>query len=509
MSYTIAVPSSSIQKVLNYGIPSITLVSGGVSVANGTSTVTSLYPDLPPVTDPAYEQANIATGIATSGYNQANTATNLAQTVYDFANTISGGAAIDNVARQIAISAQANTILIQGVNLTQNTWISTNNAIQTGINATQNTRINSIETINTNQNTTISIIQGVDVTQNTRLNSIETVNVDQNTTIAIIQGVDNTQNSWITSNVTQFQSINNTQNTRIQSIETINTNQNTTISIIQGVDATQNARLGSIETINTNQNTTISIIQGVDIWQNNQIIAVNQYAASAYALANSISGGGVSAIDSFARQTANSAAATATNAALVNNTQNTTITQVNQFAQAAFNSANSKVASVTGTTNQITVTGTTNPTLSLSQNIITSSNATFTQLTVGGLPSTANTGELVANNYGTKVNSLGLISGSVTISVDLGNYVVANCSPASTITWTFQNAMASSNACGFILELTNGGSATQIWPNTVNWPRGIPPTLIESGTDVLVFVTADGGTNWRGTLSIPDNKIPV
>ncbi len=123
MSYTIAVPSSSIQKVLTYGIPSITSVSGGVAVANGTVTITSSYPPLPPVNDPAYQQANVATGIATSSYNQANTATNLAQTVYDYANTISGGSAVDNVARVIANSASSNTIIIQGVNITQNSNI--------------------------------------------------------------------------------------------------------------------------------------------------------------------------------------------------------------------------------------------------------------------------------------------------------------------------------------------------------------------------------------------------
>lgn len=42
------------------------------------------------------------------------------------------------------------------------------------------------------------ITQGVDVTQNTRLNSIETVNIDQNTAISIIQGVNLTQNTDIT-----------------------------------------------------------------------------------------------------------------------------------------------------------------------------------------------------------------------------------------------------------------------------------------------------------------------
>jgi len=298
MSYTIAVPSSSITKVLNYGIPSITASGGGVAVANGAATITSTYPPLPPVNDPAYAQANVATGIATSSYDQANTATNLAQTVYNYANTISGGAAIDNVARVLASSASSNTIILQGIN----------------------------------------------ITQNTRLNSIETIN--------------------------------STQNTRINSIETINTNQNTSISIIQSVNVTQNTRLNSIETVNTDQNTTISIIQGVDTWQNTQIIAVNGYAAGAYSLANSISSGGVSAIDSVARTTANGA---------------------NGLAQGAFNVANNKVSSITGTTNQITVTGTTTPTLSLPQNINITSNVRFLSFGVGTAASNT-TGEIRATN---------------------------------------------------------------------------------------------------------------
>ena len=140
-------------------------------------------------------------------------------------------------------NTQANTIIIQGVDLTQNT------------------RLSSIETINTNQNTSITIIQGVDATQNTRLTTAEA-------NISIIQGVDLTQN------------------TRLDSIETINTNQNTSISIIEGVDVTQNTRLNSIETINTNQNTSITIIQGVDLTQNAGIIAINNYANSAFAKAN-------------------------------------------------------------------------------------------------------------------------------------------------------------------------------------------------------------------------------
>jgi hypothetical protein len=76
--------------------------------------------------------------------------------------------------------------------------INANTIITQGVDATQNTRLNSIETINTNQNTSISIIQGVDLTQNTRLDSIETINTNQNTSISIIEGVNLTQNTNIT-----------------------------------------------------------------------------------------------------------------------------------------------------------------------------------------------------------------------------------------------------------------------------------------------------------------------
>jgi hypothetical protein len=140
-----------------------------------------------------------AYNIATSSYNQANTATNLAQTAYDYANTIGGGAGVDNVARTLASSASSNTIILQGIDVAQNTRMS----IIESVDVTQNTRLGSIETINSNQNTSISIIQAVDITQNTRLGSIETVDVAQNTSISIIQGVDVTQNAQITA-INQF-----------------------------------------------------------------------------------------------------------------------------------------------------------------------------------------------------------------------------------------------------------------------------------------------------------------
>jgi hypothetical protein len=109
------------------------------------------------------------------------------------------------------------------------------------------------------------------------------------------------------------------------------------ITIIQGVDNTQNIRLNSVETINTNQNNSIVIIQGVDLWQNNQITYVNQFAQSAYNYANSITS---SSIDQFARDTANLASSNTIYTQGVDLTQNTNITNADSKAQAAFDKAN-------------------------------------------------------------------------------------------------------------------------------------------------------------------------
>jgi hypothetical protein len=106
-------------------------------------------------------------------------------------------------------------------------------------------------------------------------------------------------------------------------------------------------------------------------------------------------------------------------------------------------------------------------------------------------------------NYGITHNVLGAGSGTRTINLQLGNYVSATVAGATT--FTFSNPLASPNACGFILELTNGGSATITWPTAVRWPGGTAPTLTTSGVDVLVFVTDDGGTNWRGVASMLDS----
>jgi hypothetical protein len=107
-------------------------------------------------------------------------------------------------------------------------------------------------------------------------------------------------------------------------------------------------------------------------------------------------------------------------------------------------------------------------------------------------------------NYGLTHNALGSGSGTRTINLQTGNYVSAQVTGATT--FTFTNPLVSPNACGFILELTNGGSASVQWPTSVRWAGGVAPVLTSSGVDLLSFITDDGGTNWRGVVSSLDNK---
>ncbi|MFW5804378.1 MAG: hypothetical protein ACOCWG_04000 [bacterium] len=94
------------------------------------------------------------------------------------------------------------------------------------------------------------------------------------------------------------------------------------------------------------------------------------------------------------------------------------------------------------------------------------------------------------------VYDLGNLSGTVT----LGNVfnVTYKGTTIGETTWIFP---ALFGAGDISLRLTNGGSQTQNWDGDIIWRAGEEPTLVESGTDWLVFVT-DDGTNWEGTVAM-------
>ena len=108
------------------------------------------------------------------------------------------------------------------------------------------------------------------------------------------------------------------------------------------------------------------------------------------------------------------------------------------------------------------------------------------------------------SNYTLTKVSLANVSATTTLDLASANYFSALVSGSST--FAFANAPANTLAAGLILELTNGGNFTVTWPSYVKWPFGAAPTLTTGGTDLLVFITDDNGTNWRGVQSIRDSR---
>jgi hypothetical protein len=88
-------------------------------------------------------------------------------------------------------------------------------------------------------------------------------------------------------------------------------------------------------------------------------------------------------------------------------------------------------------------------------------------------------------------------------AVNCNNGNVFALSTSGNTTFTFTNPPASGTAYGFTLKVTAGGTHTLTWPSSVDWAGGTAPDAPASGeTDVLVFYTVDGGTNWYGALAI-------
>ena len=126
---------------------------------------------------------------------------------------------------------------------------------------------------------------------------------------------------------------------------------------------------------------------------------------------------------------------------------------------------------------------------------------TITGMTLAGAVTGADQTVSAVNlkDYGEITNALGSVTGATSIDLTDGNSVTATVTGA--VTWTFSNPTASDELCGFTLKLVDGGSAAQTWPASVDWPSATAPTLTASGTDVLVFITCDGGTTWYGFVA--------
>ena len=86
-----------------------------------------------------------------------------------------------------------------------------------------------------------------------------------------------------------------------------------------------------------------------------------------------------------------------------------------------------------------------------------------------------------------------------TIDVDAGGGFSLTTSGNTTFTFS---SCTSGVAVGFVLQVTAGGTHTLTWPSSVDWAGGTAPDAPASGeSNLYVFYTRDGGTNWIGVLS--------
>lgn len=134
---------------------------------------------------------------------------------------------------------------------------------------------------------------------------------------------------------------------------------------------------------------------------------------------------------------------------------------------------------------------------------LTSSNAAATYAPISTTVTLTGTQTLSGKTVTGLFETRATVSASA-IDLATGNYFTKTIS--GTTSFTISNTPASGTAASFILDLTNGGSATVNWWSGVKWAAGTAPTLTTAGRDVLGFFTHDGGTTWTGLVLGKDVK---
>lgn len=130
--------------------------------------------------------------------------------------------------------------------------------------------------------------------------------------------------------------------------------------------------------------------------------------------------------------------------------------------------------------------------------LVLQTNGSTTALTLGTDQSAVFAGDL----KGLSLQETYVALSGTTPSVDCSAGNVFALSTTGNTTFTFSNVPSSGTGYGFILKLTAGGTHTISWPASVDWAGATAPDAPASGeTDVLGFLTYDGGTTWYGFLA--------
>jgi len=130
--------------------------------------------------------------------------------------------------------------------------------------------------------------------------------------------------------------------------------------------------------------------------------------------------------------------------------------------------------------------------------LVLQTNGSTTALTLGTDQSAVFAGDL----KGLSLQETYVALSGTTPSVDCSAGNVFALSTTGNTTFTFSNPPTSGTGYGFILKLTAGGTHTISWPASVDWAGATAPDAPASGeTDVLGFLTYDGGTTWYGFLA--------
>lgn len=110
---------------------------------------------------------------------------------------------------------------------------------------------------------------------------------------------------------------------------------------------------------------------------------------------------------------------------------------------------------------------------------------------------------LSAPSFTETVKAHGTVS-SGTESFSLADGAYHTVTAGGDFTVSFAGWEASGEAQTLVMKVTNGGAHTITWDAAIDWPAGSEPSLTASGTDILVFVTDDGGTTVYGRLAMED-----